>query len=418
MTYSVQLTNVLSYIHTLKTFASSGMFIAITSVIVLIILALLLRRSYYKLGFYGRHPFQTRGDFINAWSKDGVMNSDAPSWDKYCDIERVSFKDFADLSSKDLPAIVEFLNRLDDVQITQSIFQAALSSHNGPTFISTYAYDDSNTGSAIQGCLTSYPIKLTLASTDNNRNKLSTRFIDHIHTTQACKSKRDEITQKMFATHQFFMRSNKTSSCNISLFRSKPIWNLVPLCEFEIKQFKIDKTLDYNFTIEQQLSFFVAEASNLRGIIDLIATQSNRFDIIIVPELSNILQRIASGLMHTIGCTLNGIIIGTLVFQLSYKGSKNKGRQLELVSSVFDTGHTNYSPLLARACFSRALIMANKKVQCEYIGITSLSDNAEILHSLQDKQNSWKQNCISMEAYYLYNYRTSTKNASKCLTFI
>ena len=90
---------------------------------------------------------------------------------------------------------------------------------------------------------------------------------------------------------------------------------------------------------------------------------------------------------------------------------------------------------IKQACFSRALIMANKITKCSYLGINSTSDNKSILnkikinmepeyytnnynYTLKSKnkiQNNKSNQKIGNFAYYLHNYRCKTINADKCL---
>jgi len=210
--------------------------------------------------------------------------------------------------------------------------------------------------------------------------------------------------QTCLATLLFFQQSN-TPQASVSLLRTNgPLWNLVPLTVLDESIYKIDKELDYKFNPGKKLRFFVAKADNIRNIVGFVDKHRYQFDVVITKELSDLLGLIDSKRLVIVGCLLEGVMVGALFFI-------RRPSSVELCGSLFGN---DIRTIVRLACFSRAVILANRTFSSSSLTIPMVSHNKSVVDMI-----GLKPLRTMRRACYLRNYRThTTYDPSKCLILV
>ena len=375
---------------------------------ILVIIAFVIR-LIYKVGFYGK-GFNTKHDYWHKLvvAKDGVINTDSkPEWSRYCDVSKTKIMNGDAVSDKSDIA--------DDItSLCGRKYVNGWTTTREVSYVVSHYRDDSCSSPLC--VLFATPATLVLP----NSVALPIYSLDwvgergmHTSTFQTC-----------FATLHFFQQSN-TPQAQVSLFKSKKLlWNVVPLCVFDEVVFRIDKSLEYKFDAGKALRFFAAAPDNIRSITEFVdresvAASSGKGEgdggggwkgsngVVITKELTDVITLIDSKLLVVVGCSLKGTMIGVLFFVT--RPSSQADKTMELCGSVFTTEQDN----LRLACFSRALVLANRRLNADSVIIPGLGHNKSILDAICKR--GMPATSRTTAAYYLRNYRTSEVRPDKCL---
>ena len=363
----------------------------------------------YKSGFYAKNYFQTKHDITRFFRRldDGrVMTSDKPEWTKYCDVSRISITNGDNVADEVVSRINKLLERAGlEASFNKSIVSAREVSYVACRRCSEYS------DSSIEQVICATPATLQVKDTNLKKNtRKPNEAFNHnpIYVLECFPDDRKTYSSREFqtclATLMFFQQSN-TPQASVSLLRTNgTLWNLVPLCIFDESTYKIDKELDYKFNPGKKLRFFVAKADNIRNIIGFVDKHRSQFDVVITKELSDLLGLIDSKNLVIIGCVLKGVTVGALFFI-------KKLSSLELCGSLFGDDIVVNVRL---ACFSRALILANRTFKSSSLTIPMVSHNKCVVDMIGLKPlRTVKRAC------YLRNYRLpSSYDSSKCIILV
>lgn len=422
-------------------------------IIIFILVILLLFRTIYKIGFYGKMHFNTYYDFIGKFKDEGVINDNIPEWNKYCNIENVSIIDTEankDIKVKErLTKINDFIekksnesnntNHTDKIAKTKSLCNySSFTTPNVSDYIAIYENKD-----ILHSIICSSRATMKIKSKNKNSNSNSNRnsnnnnisfdvipihelLVIHNYSKENTKKysidkKNNEMFQANLATLYYYQNSN-TPNVFTCIFKYPKIWNVKPLCYLNEYFYKIDKSLDYNFAQKKALQFYLGEKENISSTFEFLNENLHLFDVVITTEVSRLLHLLSNKIYVVIGCVLLGKTIGMLFFKKSISDF-SKEHVLELQASVFNE---QIEGKVRMACFSRGLIMANKIMNCSMIGINNTSHNNSIINAINMNmvmkmnaninQKGLNANTITnTNAYYLHNYRMKPKNASACL---
>ena len=396
----------------IPTVGSTSIFLltALLSVVVLVsAVCVVIIHFVYKSGFYAKNYFQTKHDITRFFRRldDGrVITSDKPEWTKYCDVSHTTITNGDNVADD----IVSRINKLLERAGLEASFNKSIVSAREVSYVACRRcseYSDSSIEQVI--CATPATLQVKDTNLKKNTRKPNEAFNHNpIYVLECFPDDRKTYSSREFqtclATLMFFQQSN-TPQASVSLLRTNGLlWNLVPLCVFDESTYKIDKELDYKFNPGKKLRFFVAKADNIRNIIGFVDKHRSQFDVVITKELSDLLGLIDSKNLVIIGCVLKGVTVGALFFI-------KKLSSLELCGSLFGD---DIAVNVRLACFSRALILANRTFKSSSLTIPMVSHNKCVVDMIGLKPlRTVKRAC------YLRNYRIpSSYDSSKCLILV
>lgn len=375
----------------------------IVSIIILVaIMAAAVAHIIHGAGFYGKNLFQTKHDIRRFTATDGVVSDKRPEWTRFCDVAQTTIVNGDSMTERSVTNVNKLLARSHD---EESSFNPRLVTTREVSYVAIHMRDD-KPGSPVDYAICATPATLKLPTGEKCKGHNKKKAIP-IYVFECIPDDKNTYTSSGFhsclATLVYFQQSN-TPLASVSLLRTNgPIWNLVPLSVYDENTYRIDKTLDYKFNAEKRLRFFMAKADTVRSVVDYVDRFRGDFDVVITKELSDVISLIESKVIVIVGCTLNGSIIGSLFFI-------RRPSSMELCGSVFSGVEGN----VKRACFSRAVILANRVFKSSSIRVPGVSHNKYVIDMI-----GVKPTVVVKRACYLRNYRTTvTYEPTKCLILV
>lgn len=400
--------NIQRFIHT-PSFAPSlqtGLFWTATVVSVIVLLAMVataITHIIYSAGFYGKNLFQTKYNIRRFTSTDGVVSDERPEWTRFCDVAQTTIVNGDSMSEQSVTSINKLLARSDDDE--ESSFNLGLVTTRAVSYVAIRMRDD-KPGSPVDYAVCATPATLKLPTGKKRKGPDKKRSMP-IYVFECIPDDKNTYTSSGFhsclATLMYFQQSN-TPLASVSLLRTNmPIWNLVPLSVYDENTYRIDKTLDYKFDAGKRLRFFMAKKDTARSVVDYVDRFRGDFDVVITKELSDVISLIESNVIVVVGCTLDGSIMGSLFFI-------RRPSSMELCGTVFSDVDDN----VKRACFSRAVILANRVFKSSSIRVPGVSHNKCVIDMIGVKPTT-----VVKRSCYLRNYRTAvTYEPTKCLILV
>jgi GNAT superfamily N-acetyltransferase len=256
-----------------------------------------------KFGFWAMQPVYHIYDIGYMFNTPGIINECMPEKNKYTNFKNIDTILFSELTSLQIQRMINLI-RTNYLQNKDNIFSPQseniipyLSGHNDKTFVSFYNEDyhmiDSKKGTNITdkkviGIMTGRPIYVFI----NNGNKdaiFSAYYIDYLCVDKLYRKK--GIAPQIIQTHYYNQRQlNK--NIVVSLFkREDELTGIVPLCVYSTYGFPV-----INWTKPPELSgeykLLEINAQNFHFLFSFIKENSNKFDIVINTEVTNIIELI------------------------------------------------------------------------------------------------------------------------------
>ena len=254
--------------------------------IILIFLILFILYKVYikiKFGFWAYQPVFHNFNFTYWIKERGIINSDLPTCNKYCNFLNVITTEFEERSEDTLKEI------FDKIKEHPTEYPPSLSNllsyfvgNNSKTYISTYHQPN------ISGVLTSRPLNITL----KNMKTFTVYFIDHLCIQNESNTSRD-IESELFQTHEYNIR-NKNKKIKISLFKRKTkIPGLVELTTCTTYILPISNITKYT-NLHPSMKLIEINKLNLNLLTTFIFNKKNNFDCFALPDITNFISLITN----------------------------------------------------------------------------------------------------------------------------
>jgi hypothetical protein len=288
------------------------------------------------------------------------------------------------------------------------------SGHNHPCFFSFYNESEllldikknaSIEEKKIVSVMTSRPLRVYI----NNGNKDA--FFDAYYVDYLCVDKnyrKSGIAPQMIQTHHYNQRLlNK--KIKVSLFkREDELTGIVPLCVYSTFVFSMEhwkrppKMPNYLGVVE------IGE-KNAYHLVDFIKLRNSRFDIVIIPEISNLLELIKTKNIYCYLIVHDSEVICAYFFR---KTCTYISKNAEALSCFASINCSKDSTIFVEG-FKVALWKIVKQMKSfKYAIIEDISDNDQIIKNIRLRtEPAFK----SPTAYFFYNFAYHTFKSNKCL---
>jgi hypothetical protein len=374
----------------------------------------------YKYGFWVLQPVFHIYDFGYYLNAPGIIDDSLPKKNKY-----TNFKNIDTMLIKNITSIQKnrFNNliKLNYLRNKDNIFSPQLDNifpyfigHNDKSFMTFYYEDthmiDTKTGNMVTdreiiGAITSRPLKIVINNDKNNKNtNFVAYYVDYLCVNKLHRKK--GIAPQLIQTHNYNQR-HMNKNIVVSLFkREDELTGIVPLCVYLTYGFPVDKwTKPIDLSGEYKL--LEINQQNIRYLYDFIKMNSDKFDIIITSEITNILELIKTKniYLYVILCDEN--ILCCYFFRKSCVQIEKGLEVLSCFASICDCDTD---------IFIQGFKISFWKIAAEnYFGfaaIENISHNNIIINNIMIKT---KPQIKSPTAYFLYNFAYPTFKPEKVL---
>ena len=396
----------------------------------------------FKYGFWRIQPVFHIYDLHYYLFPPGIIQHEAPEKNKYCnfkDVETIKFDEIDNYKLQKFAGFVQshYLRNQENVFLPQKEnIVPYFTGHNHPCFFSFYNVSelllDCKTNSSIErnktvAVMTGRPLHIYINNGNNNGNgnsnsgKDSKPFFDAYYIDYLCVDKsyrKSGIAPQIIQTHEYNQRIlNK--KILVSLFkREGDLTGIVPLCVYSTYGFEME-TWKQPPRLPPYLGVIEIGPKNAHHLIDFIKTQNTKFDIVAMPEISNLLELIKTGNIYCYIIVHDFEVLCAYFFRKSCAYIEKNVEILSCFASINGTNNKNNknNKKNKNNIFVEGYKVALWKIYKKHPGfqyavIEDISDNNAIIKNIMLRT---EPSLVSPTAYFFYNFAYPTFKPAKCL---
>lgn len=371
-----------------------------------------------KYGFWFLQPVFHVYDFSYMINPPGIIDSSLPVKNKYTnfrDIDTINMSDLTSIQKQRFTNLIKlnYLQKKDNTFSPQSEnITPYFIGHNDRSFISFFYKDehmiDINKSTMVSdrkiiGTITSRPLHIMI------NNGYKNAYFDAYYVDYLCVDKlhrKKGIAPQLIQTHYYNQRQLNQKMV-VSLFkREDKLTGIVPLCVYSTYNFPVD-TWTRPSDLSGEYKLLEINQQNFRFLYDYIQTNSNKFDIVISVEATNIIELIKTKNIFVYVILCDEEIISCYFFRKPCVQVKNGLEVLNCFASICNCEID---------IFIHGFKISFWKIAAEnYFGfaaIDSVSHNDILINNIILKT---KPSIISPMSYYFYNFAYPTFKPEKCL---
>lgn len=388
----------------------------LAGIILIIILFFIYIRLKYR--FWAIQPVYHYYDIQYWFYNKGIIRNELPEKNKYVNLKQIWSKDFSKLTNyqkKEVLTLIQY-NYLRNKNGTKYYPQDKniypyFDGHFAPSYW-TFFYkpntliDTSNktiSDKLLIGIITSRPLHVQINT--SNKHYFDIYYVDYLCIEKSSRKK--GIAQQLIQTHEY-NQSHNNKKIVVSLFkREEELTGIVPLVAYNTYVFSTKKWINIP-KLSHKYIILTGDKQNLYYFYNFIKENSSNWDIIIWPEISNIITLIETG-----NIIIKMIIIDTEI-QAAYLFRKTCTKitgieALDCFASI-NIGLSNNDFINGFKVALQSILQ--KYHNYGYLMIEDITNNNIIINNLQIKTYPY---AISPTAYFFYNFAYSTFPSNKCL---
>ena len=391
-------------------------------IIVIIVIFFLYVRLKYK--FWALQPVFHFYDVYYWFINVGVIRKELPEKNKYVNLKNITTKVFEDIDELTKKQIVSLI-RLNYLRNGENVFNPKKENidsyfigHNAKTFWSYFSEKeiliDNKTGKIIEenkiiGVMTSRPLHVKI----NKGSSFDVYYVDYLCVNKDWRKK--NIAPQLIQTHEYNQSYNNKNIC-VSLFkREEELTGIIPLTIYKTYCFSLKNNLIRNEELDVRIKLLTGDKLNIYYLYNFINEMiknemKKKMDIIIYPEISNIVELIESKNLFIKMLVIDGNIGAVYIFRKTCTYIENEKEILSCIGSINGNILTNEEFIKGFKMSLWSIIKDNKNFK--YVTIEDISDNACIINNICIKMYPI---AISPMAYFFYNFAYNSFKSEKCL---
>jgi hypothetical protein len=394
----------------------------IISSIVLFFLYVRIRYQFWALQpvfhFYDLYYW-----FVNI----GIIRHDLPEKNRYTNFYNIITKPFENIDPillKECILLVQ-LNYLRNKENTYSPKKENIvpyfKGHNSKTYWSYYLEPelliDNKTGKTIEekkiiGFITSRPLHVKIINSLRNDAIFDVFYVDYLCVQKNWRKK--NIAPQLIQTHEY-NQSHLDRNISVSLFkREEELTGIIPLTVyktycFPMRNWSVPELLDSRIKVltgdKQNMYYFY------NFLLETTNKNKNKFDIVIYPEIANILELVTTRNLYVKMLIIDGEIEAIYIFKKTCTFIEKDKEIISLIASIYKENSelTKNEFIQGFKVALWSIIKENKNFG--YLLIEDISDNTVIINNISLKTHPL---IISPMAYFFYNFAYSPFKSEKC----
>jgi hypothetical protein len=354
--------------------------------------------------------------FINV----GIIRKELPEKNRYVNLKKIKTTTFENLDETTLKKLV-LLIRLNYLRNNENKFDPKkeniipyFTGHNTKTYWSYFLEPDllidNKTGKTIEenkiiGVITSRPLHVKINNGRNDAN-FDVYYVDYLCVHKGWRKK--NIAPQLIQTHEYNQSLNNRNIC-VSLFkREEELTGIIPLTVYKTHCFNMQK-----WKMPEQLApnsvVLTGDKQNIYYFYNFINETAQKWDILIYPEISNLIELVATKNIFVKMLVIDGDIEAIYIFK---KTCTYIEKEKEIISCIASINGTTLSSKEFIKGFKMALWSIIKEHNYfGYLVIEDISDNTCIINNISI--NTYPL-VVSPSAYFFYNFAYSPFKSEKC----
>jgi len=391
---------------------------ALGFIIVCIIICFIYIRLKYK--FWVLQPVFHFYDIYYWFINVGIIRKELPEKNRYVNLKKIKTTTFENLDETTLKKLV-LLIRLNYLRNNENKFDPKkeniipyFTGHNTKTYWSYFLEPDllidNKTGKTIEenkiiGVITSRPLHVKINNGRNDAN-FDVYYVDYLCVHKGWRKK--NIAPQLIQTHEYNQSLNNRNIC-VSLFkREEELTGIIPLTVykthcFNMRKWKMPEQLAPNSVV------LTGDKQNIYYFYNFINETAQKWDILIYPEISNLIELVATKNIFVKMLVIDGDIEAIYIFK---KTCTYIEKEKEIISCIASINGTTLSSKEFIKGFKMALWSIIKEHNYfGYLVIEDISDNTCIINNISI--NTYPL-VVSPSAYFFYNFAYSPFKSEKC----
>lgn len=391
---------------------------ALGFIIVCIIICFIYIRLKYK--FWVLQPVFHFYDIYYWFINVGIIRKELPEKNRYVNLKKIKTTTFENLDETTLKKLV-LLIRLNYLRNNENKFDPKkeniipyFTGHNTKTYWSYFLEPDllidNKTGKTIEenkiiGVITSRPLHVKINNGRNDAN-FDVYYVDYLCVHKGWRKK--NIAPQLIQTHEYNQSLNNRNIC-VSLFkREEELTGIIPLTVykthcFNMRKWKMPEQLASNSVV------LTGDKQNIYYFYNFINETAQKWDILIYPEISNLIELVATKNIFVKMLVIDGDIEAIYIFK---KTCTYIEKEKEIISCISSINGTTLSTKEFIKGFKMALWSIIKEHNYfGYLVIEDISDNECIINNISI--NTYPL-VVSPSAYFFYNFAYSPFKSEKC----
>jgi hypothetical protein len=388
-------------------------------IILLIILFFCFIRIKYK--FWALQPVFHFYDLYYWFVNVGIISIDLPQKNRYTELTKIKTKLFEEIDENNLKHILTLIN-LNYYRNKENIFNPQRENilpyfigHNAPTYWSYYLEPellmDNKTGKTIGenkiiGVITGRPLHVKINSGRKDAS-FDVYYIDYLCVHKSWRKK--NIAPQLIQTHEYNQSHNNRKIC-VSLFkREEELTGIIPLTIYKTYCFSMMNWIQPE-QLDARITMLTGDKQNIYYLYNFLNELTNKWSILIYPELSNMMELVATKNLFVKLLVINGDIEAVYIFRKTCTFIEKNKEIISCIASIKGNILTNKEFINGFNVALWSIVKDNQNFH--YLTVEDISDNTCIINDICLEMHPM---VISPMAYFFYNFAYSPFKSERCL---
>jgi len=354
--------------------------------------------------------------FINV----GIIRKELPEKNRYVNLKKIKtleFENVDELTKKRLTTLIRlnyFVNHENKYAPKMENIVPYFTMHNSKAYWSYFAEPevliDNKTGKTVDenriiGVITSRPLHVKI-NVNNVYKELDVYYVDYLCVDKLWRKK--NIAPQLIQTHEY-NQSHNNKKISVSLFkREDELTSIVPLTAYSTYCFPLAKFSPPS-SVHSKIALLSGDKQNIYYLYNFINEMRRKFDVLIYPSMSNIMELVVTNNVHIKMLMIDGEIGAVYIFKKTCTYIKEGEEIVSCIASINGNQLTRDEFISA---FKNAIYDIVQQFKYTHLAIEDISNNTCIINDICIKTHPI---VVSPTAYFFYNFAYSPFKSEKCL---
>jgi hypothetical protein len=371
---------------------------------------MLFIRIKYK--FWALQPVFHYYDLYYWFRNVGIIRHELPEPNRYTNFKEIrtyTFDKVPDEHIKDLVTLVQmnyFREKENVYNPEKRNIVPYFEGHNSPTYWTFFWQPDilikTKTNETIDsqmlvGVITSRPLHVTIL---NKREpaKFDVFYVDYLCVKKGFRRK--NIAPQLIQTHEY-NQCHMNPNISVSLFkREGELTGIVPLTVCQTYCFDMKNWILEPEPLHSKVTLLVGDTQNMFYLYNFINEKQKKWDITIIPELSNLMKLVESKNIFIMMLLIEDNIEAVYIFRKSCADIE-KGKEALICIASMNGDALSTKEFVQGFKVSLWKLLEKEKQHYKFLIVEDTSDNGYIIDNIRIRTYPY---AISPTAYFFYNF--------------
>lgn len=393
------------------------LYILIFSILCITLFFIYIRLKYK---FWALQPVFHFYDIYYWFVNVGIINKELPEKNKYVNLKKIKtieFENIDELTKKEIVSLIRlnyYRNNENKYDPKSENIMPYFVGHNCKTFWTYFVEPelllDNKTSKTIEenkiiGVITSRPLHVKINSSRKDA-EFDVYYVDYLCVNKMWRKK--NIAPQLIQTHEY-NQSYNNRKISVSLFkREEELTGIIPLTVYKTYCFP-KKYINETFKLNVRVTILTGDKQNIYYLYNFLNEIKKDWEIIIYPEISNIIELVTTNNLFIKMLVIDGNIEAVYIFRKTCTFIEKNKEILSCICSI-NKGMTKDEFIDGFKAVLETIVKDNNIFQ--YVTIEDISDNRSIINNICIKAYPI---AVSPMAYFFYNFAYSPFKSEKCL---